>query len=437
MSIQQLNSKPKVLVIAEAANPEWPSVPLVGWSHYLALSKVADVHLATQIRNRDALLRAGLTEGKEFTCIDTEPMAAPLYKFATLLRGGTDKAWTIDTAIAAISYYFFEHLVWKRFFADRSHYDFNLVHRITPLSPTTPSIIAKKLHAISIPFVVGPLNGGVPWPKEFQAAQHKEKEWLSYIRDAYKLMPGFRATREYASAILIGSRDTLKQQDQKYAAKTIYLPENGIDTTRFNKFHSDRNATIKAAFVGRLVPYKGCDMLLEAIAPLCIAGKLTLDVYGDGPERTHLTELANRLNLQNQVKFHGFVKNTELQNHLSQADIFTFPSIREFGGGVVLEAMALGVVPVIVDYAGPAELVTEATGFSVALGNRGEIIARLRETITRITENPAVLDEMKLAARERVNRLFTWEAKAQQSLQVYDWVLGNTNIKPDFGTPLR
>ncbi|HET8706561.1 MAG TPA: hypothetical protein VFM46_09695, partial [Pseudomonadales bacterium] len=218
--------KPKVLVIAEAANPEWPSVPLVGWSHYEALSKVADVHLVTQVRNRDALLRAGLKEGEDFTAIDTEKLAAPLYKFAALLRGGTDKGWTIDTAIAAISYYYFEHLVWKTFFANRSQCDFNIVHRITPLSPTTPSIIAKKLHAISIPFVVGPLNGGVPWPKEFQTAQHKEKEWLSYIRDAYKLMPGFRDTREYAKAILIGSKDTLQQLDRKYHSKAIYMPEN-------------------------------------------------------------------------------------------------------------------------------------------------------------------------------------------------------------------
>lgn len=98
--------------------------------------------------------------------------------------------------------------------------------------------------------------------------RRQEKEWLSYIRWMYKLMPGYRSTRRHAAAFIIGSRDTWKQMPARYHDKCVYLPENAIAPERFS-LQRTRQALrpLKAIFVGRLVPYKGADMLIEAAAP--------------------------------------------------------------------------------------------------------------------------------------------------------------------------
>src|ERR1700722_15360364 len=126
----------RVLLIAESANPEWASVPLEGWSHSRALAKVAKVHLVTHIRNRDAIVRAGLAEGCDFTCIDNERVASPLFKLSSKLRGGAGKGWTTSMAFSALAYYAFERELWRQFKTRIAAGEFDLVHRITPLSPT-------------------------------------------------------------------------------------------------------------------------------------------------------------------------------------------------------------------------------------------------------------------------------------------------------------
>lgn len=422
----------KVLAIAEAANPEWVSVPLVGWSLAKALGEVADVHIVTQIRNREAFLRAGMVEGQDFTAIDSEAVARPLWRLSKLLRFGKGKGWTMGTAISSISYLYFERQIWKKFGTDIRAGRFDVVHRITPLSPTANSPIAPKCRAADVAFVMGPLNGGVPWPAGFDSERRREREWLSYVRGAYKMMPGRMAALRAASAILVGSRHTQGEIPTRYRDRTVFLPENAIDPARFNLVAAQHlEGPLRCCFIGRLVPYKGPDMLLEAAAPLLRDGRLVLDIVGDGPLRSELEAMVQAGGLAEWVTFHGQLPHEKVQDVAVRANLLTFPSIREFGGGVVLEAMALGVVPVVVDYAGPGELVGPTTGYKLALGKRPEIVARLRAKLEQIVSDPSELPALARAARARAMEHFTWSAKAQKVAEVYDWATGQRSERPN------
>ena len=426
-------NRPRVLVIAELANPDWVSVPLVGWSHWRALSRLVDGHLVTHARNRENILKAGEPAAR-ITTIDTSQLDRMMWRLAHMLGSGSGGGQTTITALGTLPYYYFEHCLWRELGARIRAHEWDIVHRLTPLTPAAPSLIAAKCAEHGVPFVIGPLNGGLPWPKGFRHVLLQEREWLSYLREAYKLLPGYQQTRRFASAIIVGSSVARMQITRRYRHKTVYIPENAIDPARFqNQNLAPVTLPLKVVFVGRFAPLKGIDMLIESAAPLVRAGLVNLELIGDGQLAGPLREMAIKENLPDTI-FAGWVDHGKLQDRLAAADILALPSIREFGGGVVLEGMALGLVPIVMNYGGPGELVSADTGFRIPMGSRAEIISAFRATLEGLAAAPSSIRAIGARARDRVLRLFTWDAKAAQVFEVYRWVLKERDM-PDFGMP--
>lgn len=333
---------------------------------------------------------------------------------------GEGRGWTTKQAISSISYAWFERLVWRQFGARIKAGEWDIVHRVTPLTPTQSSYVAPRCAKAGVPFVLGPLNGGVPWPPGFGSERRREREFLSYLRGAYKVLPGREGTLAATAAILVGSRHTMNEIPKKHEGRTIYLPENAIDPERFNARASPGTSglPLKGCFVGRMVPYKGPDMLIEAATPLLRDGRMVLEMIGDGPLMDDLRAMVQRENVGDAVQFHGWLAHRDVQDIMAGCDLLTFPSIREFGGGVVLEAMALGIPPLVLDYAGPGELVRSEWGYKLPIGSRDEIVAGLRAALEERVADP---DDLRLkgnAARERVEDAFTWAQKARQVARV-------------------
>ena len=99
--------------------------------------------------------------------------------------------------------------------------------------------------------------------------------------------------------------------------------------------------------------------------------------------------------------------------------------------------MTSGVIPLVVDYGGPGELVTETTGIKVPLAERDSIVRGLQSGLEQLLAAPVRRATMAAAGQRRVDDLFTWERKASLVGEVYAWALGETCVKPEFECGVR
>jgi glycosyltransferase involved in cell wall biosynthesis len=102
------------------------------------------------------------------------------------------------------------------------------------------------------------------------------------------------------------------------------------------------------ACAGQLIPRKGIDLLIEGVAAYRREfGPCLLWVIGDGPERESLIQLTRRLGVEDQVTFLGTVDHEALKGAFEACHAFVFPTLQDFVGRVVVEALTAG-APVVV-----------------------------------------------------------------------------------------
>lgn len=410
----------RALLLAESCNPDWPSLPVVGYKYARALSERTDVTLVTHVRNRPAIDREGDFAG-HVHYIDTEWIARPLYRLATWLRGGDEVAWSTSQMMAYLPYLAFERQAWRAFRGALGRDKYDVVHRLTPMSPTMPSYLAGRVHQ---PFVLGPLNGGLAWPAAFSGEQKREREGLRWLRGAYRHLPYARATYRHADAVLAAFGHTIADLDGVDPARVVPLPEIGFDPEMFH--NAGRRAPFSGPepyrflFAGRLVPYKVPEVVVRAFAKSERLAPHRLEIIGDGPEMGRLRAIVAEAGAEERVTFAGRKSQAEVAQAMRAADAFVFPSIRELGAGVVIEAMASGAVLIVTDYGAPGDLAAEKRGLRLPLGPRDALIAGCRAAMERCIDEPEEMAAIAARGRDYAFAGFTWEAKANFTTALYE-----------------
>jgi glycosyltransferase involved in cell wall biosynthesis len=290
------------------------------------------------------------------------------------------------------------------------------------MTPSLPSPFAFFLRKGPIPFVLGPLNGGLPWVQGFSHAE--KKQWISGFRNFYRFLPFARSTYRHAAAIIAASSQTYSEF-AAYSQKLFFVPEPGIGAslcTRDSR-RPEPGAKLELIFVGGLIPIKACDLALQGAAPLLRADLACFTVVGAGPERNRLEQLARSLEIEKAVSFCGWVSHAEVLKRMRSADVMVFPSIRDNGAGVVFEALASGAVPVVADFGGPGDIVHSEVGYKVPLTNESDVVSEIQKILANLASNRDLLNRLRQQGMSYARERLTWDAKAQSTTQVLNWVV--------------
>ena len=144
------------------------------------------------------------------------------------------------------------------------------------------------LGRLGLPTIIGPLNSGLKDPRGFTSVMKRESTWLIRVRSFSRLFDAVIGSTRRATRILTATKSTLEAVGESARQRCRMMIENGVELARFkaHPWPAAPNAAnpLRVLFVGRLIPLKGLDMLLAAVARLRREGHpVILDVVGDGP----------------------------------------------------------------------------------------------------------------------------------------------------------
>lgn len=209
--------------------------------------------------------------------------------------------------------------------------------------------------------------------------------------------------------------------------KNLRLIYNGMDISKVYQGENPLNGKYNDKFlivgVGNLQPYKGFDILIDAIAQLHKTHPIVHGVIvGSGQERLRLKKNIRQKGLESVVELTGAMSPEKTMEYMAASKVFCLPSWSEGFGIVYLEAMAQGKPVIAVKGQGIDSIVRKySTGLLVEPKNVQSLVVALKELI----KNESMRDEMGERGKKLIQKRFTWTYCAQKYIALYQEVFLN------------
>lgn len=204
--------------------------------------------------------------------------------------------------------------------------------------------------------------------------------------------------------------------------KPIYVIPNSIE---IKDFKTQEKNPLQFIYIGRLVFYKNIEVIIKAIKIVTKTyPNIKLTIVGDGPQKAILKKIVNRLNLEENVIFTGFVSANKKMELLSSSQALLFPSVCEGFGLVLLEAFSVK-IPVLVSNVKPlSEIVSdEVTGYVIPPYDE----VQWAQKIKKVIENQELVFKMGSNGKKLLEEKYDLEQTYTKIIDMYQKVMDKSD----------
>lgn len=410
----------RVLLISHACHPHWGSEAHVGWSNVCALSKDCDL---TVLSSQDVLDPA-----HQEAC-----EADPILSKVCFISLGQKHHYHPNRFVARIqSWFYFSKWIkevesWCDQNARNGEYD--LIHIVSYATWRVGYNLPTET-----PYIWGPLGGGDRIPFQFRS----ELSISAYLFEVVREVSNFlllhvsknKRCAQLARVVIpgnLGARDMLLRLGMKDNEGPIissaFFEQSKIDKVRsIPREGYSPQGNLRIFSGGNLQGLKGVSMSLKALALLKKEGvTFTFTHGGGGSEKTRLTLMASQLGLSDsEIVFSDGFSGVEYIKHLRQCDVFMLPSLRDYAGLTMMDAMIAGCVPVVLRCGGPGEIVDNQCGFRIDPTSPKQVVEEMAHTLLRLANNPDLRREMGAQAQKRIISNYSEQRYRTRILEVYE-----------------
>jgi glycosyltransferase involved in cell wall biosynthesis len=417
----------RILVCALACDPKGASglgtgEDLLGWNIVKQISRFHDAWIITSPQNKsgiESIVNQGSLNNAHFSYVELPNwLRCPLQHFWS--QGGSQ----IYTYLWQLKAYLSARQLHKEI-------QFQVFHHVTYANDWMASFNGALL---PVSYIRGPGGGAHRVPKGFLSMYSLPGRLWEYFRVVgqwlFRRDPFFIKGQKRARAILLCNQESVNALQHSGPNNLYLFPVNGINASDLKPYVQSQNGnktnTFRILSAGRLARFKGFPLAIRAFQMFITNyPEAEFQILGDGPDRPYLEDLIHSLGLYNKLHLSSWVTRDELLDEMRESDVFLFPSFRDGGGAVVVEAMASGLPVICMDTGGPGFHIQDEWGIKIKPKTPEYVVSEMAKALEGLYLDRDLRERLGRAARRRAEEFYLWDRLGERLMKIYEEAIRN------------